>query len=142
MKKLLSAILLLLVLSCALTSCTRIHKDPLDAAKQLDEKDYFVSLTVDEGSIKSFGKTLGIKISGVSSYLYAFPEDGNQEKGGYLFYCDKTENAKDLERELEDLLDEKEFYFKRGTIKRSGKIVFIGCEDVWEDVQNKITISF
>lgn len=142
MKKIISLILLLLTLTCLFSSCAKPYKNPLDAAEKLDEKDYGVNIMVGARTNLYFEENMGIDCNGVSYILSASPYSLPSQYGGYFFYCEKSKDAKALEDALQDTLTKKPDKYTRGTVERSGKIVFIGCSDVWENAQKKIVISF
>lgn len=138
MKKIAMLALVLISCLCLLLSCSWKVDDPIDVAEQLDEEDYYVNLLVDNTDIKDFANTFEIKSRLISGIVIAIPEAEGDEvsKTGIFIYCEKTDDAKDMEEDLIDLFEKKDdddaVEFLRGIVVREGKVVFFGCEDVWE----------
>ena len=133
MKKILIITFILITIVYLFSSCSKISKDPIDLAKQLDEVDYIVSIIVDDEEIEDAADNFEIRSNSIEYIVTAIPDDYDDEKAGIFVYCDNKAHAERIEEDLKDFLDENEDDITRGVVERYGKIVFIGCEDVLED---------
>ncbi len=132
MKKFLIISFILITIVCLFSSCSKISKDPIDLAKQLDEVDYVVSIIVDDDEIKDVADNFEIRAKSIEYIVAAIP-GYDDEKAGVFVYCDNKTHAERMEDDLLDFLDDNEDDITRGIVERYGKIVFIGCEDVLDD---------
>lgn len=156
MKKIVSFILLMLALTLVLSSCLSSYQKPLNAAKKLEKKDYHVDVIGDYANIVAKEQDLLVDLHKVSYLLYIYPNDESHGTSGYLLYCEKTQDAKELEEGLQKALSEintatysfteaglvMTYRFNRGVVKRNKKMVFIGCGDIWDAMETKIEIPF
>lgn len=141
MKKILSLTLVFCICILSLLSCSKLKDDPLGISKALDE-DYAVEMCTDNEEIEDFGDEFDIKSKGVYCILTAYPDsddddDDEELKMGWFVFCDKKKTAKEIEDDFNDLLDDEDYedVFVRATVERKGKVVFIGCEDVLDDLK-------
>lgn len=139
MKKITCMLLVMLMLLGTLTACMDKEPDPLALAKALDAEDYTVQMMVDDEQIGDVADELEIRAKGITCVLPACPNEGkDDDKIGIFIFCDSTDIAEDMIEDLEAFADKEEDLLDnivRCIIERSGKMVFIGCEDAWEDAQ-------
>ena len=136
MKKLLF-VLVLAIAVCSLASCSTSVSDPIELANVLIEEDYHVSITVEKDDIDMLADEMEVKANGITCMLYAQPDDYNDERSGFFIFCESTKIARDMKEDLESYLEKDEFDdgIIRATVEVSGSTVFVGCKDVWEDIQ-------
>ena len=129
MKKIL-AIALMLTFILAFASCAKLPEDPVDLGKKLVKEygdDVEIYIMMGEDSIQYIAKTFDIDDDGV----YAVVEVETSDDGiAYVIYCEKTSQAKDVEKDCEDALEKFEDDADDYVVKRNGKVVFIGHEDI------------
>ena len=125
---------MLLVFLIACTGGNRKY-DPIALVHILDE-NYCVELIVDDDEILVFpheGK------HEILCMLVAEPAHSD-EKIGYFLFCDNVDFAKKMEKHIEETVGMNEKAYGdivRFAVERSGDLVFFGCEDVWEKVQEE-----
>ena len=131
MKKLIS-IALLLTFILAFASCSQLPKNPVDLGKKLDKAygdDAQIFIMMSKEDIESLAKSFDISDKGVYAVLEIETSDDGM---AYVIYCEKTSQAKDVEEDCSDFLDEldEDDYI----VKRSGKVVFVGSEDILDEI--------
>ena len=143
MKKLVSLLLTLLICVAALSSCSSTKHSPLELAKFFDEKGYAVDIRIDDEDINDFANVVGTRSKGLYCIVGVIPNNGendrDSEKMGVFIFCESNDIAKNMKESLEDYLDSNEdvkHSFDRGIFGRDGKLIFLGCEDVWETLQS------
>ena len=137
MKKILCVAVIIFITILSLSSCSNLSSNPLKTAKSLNEEGYEAFIVTGE-TIKEFADEFKVRSKGISCVVVARDEGGRIGSGGLFIYCDDNTTAKNMVEDLEDFIDSNEDFdedFVRGIVERSGKIVFIGCEDTWEDLQ-------
>jgi len=114
--------------------------DPMSLVKNFNEKDYRVQMWVNNEDIKDMADGLEVRSNGIICYIAASPSDIENlgeaaKKAGVFFCCKDNKTAKKLQADLEAFVSKEEEFqeFVRGIVVRDGKIVFMGCEDVWEE---------
>ena len=139
MKKTLILILVVTICILLVTSCSDSTNNPLTLAKQFDEKDYAVKMFVDDEEIKDFADEFEVSSKGIYCIIVVAPNNGDDyEKAGIFVYCNDNKFAEKTADDLEDYARYNEDFkeeIKRQTVNIDGKIVFIGCEDTWEDIE-------
>lgn len=139
MKKIVSLLIATILLSCIFLSCSSSSNDPIDLAHQLDEKDHNVRVCVDDEEIEEIADAFETRSKGIRCVIVAIPNNGEDgEEMGLFVYCDSTSVAEDLIKDLEDYVDKNNDFrdnIERVIVEQSEKIVFVGCEDVWEAIQ-------
>ena len=131
MKRLIATVLLLTFIF-AFASCAKLSKDPVDLGKKLNKAygdDAQIFIMMSEGDIESLAKSFDISDKGVYAVLEI---ETNDDGLAYVIYCEKTSQAKDVEEDCSDFLDEldEDDYI----VKRSGKVVFVGSEDILDEI--------
>ena len=135
MKKIISLILVVITLVCALTACTRFGKEPKAYAKELKEKGFYVELYDADDTYESIGIysiAESFDIEDYASWIDYIVFCENEEEG-YFFYCHDTKAAKNIKKELEELTEKYKGYAD-AVVKRQGKIVYFGAEENWKDI--------
>ena len=139
MKKFLSVFMVILLCVMAFSSCGKTKDDPLALAKFFDEKDYYVELAIDDEDIGDCADMFEVRAKGIEYILFAAPDDGeDDEKAGVFIFCESKDVAEKVFEDLEEFIEDDEDFSEdvvRGIVERSGKLVFVGCEDTWEDWQ-------
>jgi len=105
-------------------------------AKTIAEADCGVKMYIDSEDIEDFADEFEVTAQGVYCMIAAFPEDEDEEKGGFFIFCENKKFAKAVEEDFNELLEDEDFedYFIRATVFRKGKVVFVGSEDVLNKV--------
>ena len=134
MKKTTFTFIILFVLT--LTSCSKSDNAPLTLAKLFDEKDYEVKMFVDNEEIREFSNDFEINHKGIRCVISVVPDNGNDYQAGIFIYFESTDSAKEATWDLESCADENNFSKTviRFTIKRRRNLVFVGCEDAWQEI--------
>ncbi len=129
MKKII-ALLLVVVMLFALCSCG-LSRKPEGYKKALEKKfddDIEVDLIESETEIKYLGMLFGIDYDDVTAVLAIEHEDHGV---GYVIYCEKSKDAKEVKEDCLDVAEEDDDII----VKKSGKAVFIGEEDLWKKIK-------
>lgn len=134
MKKILILFSILALLLCFFSSCKFKNLDPDDIAKTLEDNQYGVYFEWDKDEIKNTADEMDIRSKGIYCILYAEPDKYWDERSGYFIFCESNDIAKKIEKDLKENDDIKD-WVTRCIVERSKKTVFIGCEDVWEDIK-------
>lgn len=121
---------------------TLVH-DPITLTQLLGD-DYTVEILIDDADDDEFPPMLisffGLSQEDVCSILEATPVHEGDDKMGIFIFCKDMSAAKNVEEDMESFAETYEILvndFSRFTIERSGDLVFFGCEDVWEKVQEE-----
>lgn len=129
-----SLVLVVLMLTMTLASCSKIDKDPEVYAEKLEDNGFDVALyDADDASGKVVIATTAYAYDSKDSAdwideLIIFEDDDAE---GHIFYCYNDERAKELEEDLNKFKDD-ERDFVEYIVKREGNIVFFGNEDAWK----------
>ena len=136
MKKII-LILIFAITMFSFTSCLDTVSDPIDLANVLMDQDYHVTLNVEQEDIGAIANTLNVKANGIACILIAKPNDYNALRSGIFLFCKNANIAKDMKENLQTYLGKEGcgVIFIRATAQVSGKTVFVGCKDVWEDIE-------
>ncbi len=129
-----SLVLVVLMLTMTLASCSKIDKDPEAYAEKLEDNDFEVALyDADE--------TGGKIVISTTAYAYDAKDSAEwidtlivcqkDEAEGNIFYCYDDERAKELEEDL-NKFKEDDRDFVEYIVKREGNIVFFGDEEAWK----------
>ncbi len=134
MKKIIFAILILCVCICSLSACSKEFGEPIEIAKKLVQKDYYVQILVDDEEIEDMCDGSYIRSSGVDCIIMAEPDDYSSGYNGLFIVCESKDAAKDcveaMERRANEMLEE----LIRGTLERRGNIIFLGSSYVLDDL--------
>ena len=139
MKKLI-AFLLVVATLFVFVACAKIPSDPEELAKKLQE-EYGENVEVlvyrSEGEIDEMAKDFGISDEGLRAILVIELENPEtlEEKWAFVFYCEKSSQAKEVEEDCLDKLVGAEFADLGYVVERSGKAVFIGEEEIFEKIK-------
>ena len=149
MKKITKIIIVsLVVLSFifVLASCAMLDKDPIKVAQALEEEKYDTEITADPDDMRDVASEYGASKKGMVWMMSIRTErdeddsifDYDDYEYGMLIYCKKDSIAKDLQKSIEkyfeDQEDEEYFNRKNISVERKGKYVFLGSEEIWEDL--------
>jgi transcriptional regulator GlxA family with amidase domain len=124
MKKFLVLLFVVVFASLSLVSCFFPNADK--AAEKLEDEDYEVE-TIKSKEAAAMLEMLDIDVE-VDEALAAMNEDGEFV---YIFYCASSSDAKDLQADLEKVLEDEEYEDMMGEIdgvERSGKAVYFGTK--------------
>ena len=140
MKKALYLLIVVVASVIALLFCNGNAKNnPIEIAKKFQEKDFYIEITVDKEDFENLADKIDASNKGIECIVAIEPNDYGIEKGAAIFFCKDTKTAKAIEKDIEDYADKMTkydaIYFKRALVKRSGRLVFFGCEDIWEDIK-------
>ena len=137
MKKKLSVLAFIIALMCFLSSCVTISNDPTKLAVVLGEKGYDTWVYVDSEEILDIGDVeFDLNFKNVYCVISAIPKGSHDDdQAGAFLYCESRSSARKLEKALKEYLDDVKDEAMRATVERTGKIVFVGCEDMWEDMR-------
>nr|MBQ8890069.1 hypothetical protein [Clostridia bacterium] len=119
-----------------MVSCAKIDKDPIALAKKLLDDDYWVEIGVNPNYFEGF-EPLDVDTEDISCVILVEHEK-KQEVLGVVIYCENNKAAKEALKNSDDFIDDLE---DQGVdtddyiSKRSGKAVFIGHEDIFEDMK-------
>ena len=135
-----SIMLLLTLASCSkdADNSSVSNEDPISLAKFLDNEGYSVKMIVDDEEIKEFANEFNVRAKGIYCLFIAAPDEYEYEKMGVFVYCESIEIAQTMAEDLQEFVDENEDFDEevdRGIVERKDNLVFIGCEDAWEDAQ-------
>lgn len=138
MKKSLSLLLVVILLVLSLASCGSDKLDPTTVAKKLQE-DYSLKISADEYDIEYFTDETNASYKGIEGMVAIDPTSDYDEKGALMIFCENNKIAKALAKDLKDytekMTEDDYIYFKRALVKRAGKVVFFGYEDIWEEIK-------
>ena len=141
MKKIWFSILAIAMCMMVFSSCSKSLKDPLVMARFYDDADYSVLVVIDDEGIGEIADELDIRSKGIDCVVVVAPEDDTEgEKIGMFIYCTTNEIAEKMADDLEEYAKSNDDFkddIVRGMVERDKKLVFIGCEDTWEEVQEQ-----
>lgn len=135
MKRIICLIIVVISLSCMLTSCSTFGEDPMAYSKELREKGFYVEVYRDsnlDGMLEILDIAEEFEIEDYSSWIDYVVFCENEEEG-YFFYCYDNKSAKNIEKALKELTEKYKGYAEC-VIKRQGKIVYIGWEENWSEI--------
>ena len=147
MKRIIAVVLAMLACVVVFSSCFgggKNQNDPIKLAQAFDDEDYTVGLMVDESQITEIADEFEVSSKGIYCILVVSPEEddddyyGNDEKSkaGMFIYCEDSATAKKMQKELTAFSESDEDFkedIKRPVVERSGKMVFVGSADAWEE---------
>ncbi len=135
MKKIICFIIVIITLSCALTSCSSFGEDPKAYAEKLEEKGFYVEI-YDRSALSHTMEIYDIaedfEIEDYASWIDYVVFCENEEEG-YFFYCYDNKSANNIEKALKELT-EKHRGYAECVVKKQGKIVYIGWEENWSEI--------
>ncbi len=130
--------MIIMIMMLGLCSCAGKTDDPIEVAKNFDKKDYEVVVAVDNEDINDFADEFEIRGKEIRCIVAVCPNDGyDDEKMGVFIYCNDGSSAKKMVEDLEEFIDKNKDFDEeiiRCVIKKDGDLVFIGCEDAWEEL--------
>lgn len=133
MKRIICLIIVVISLSCMLTSCSSFGEDPHAYAKKLEEKGFYVEVFERERDFFDvYDIAKDFEIVDYTSWIDYIVFCENEEEG-YFFYCYNDKSAKNIEEGLKKLTEEYRGYAEC-VIKRQGKIVYFGAEENWSEI--------
>ena len=136
MKKLVT-LLLSIIAVFSFVGCASSKDDPMRIARKLVDEDFQVLLELDsvnnQDTIKEMKDLFDSKLKGVYCVIWLVPEDGD-DYGGFVFFCDKKSEAKKLEEDMNDFMDDYGELFTKGEVKRVGKACYVGSGRYVDDV--------
>ena len=137
MKKVLSVFIATILLICSLVSCVNTANDPLALADQFEEKNYDVGIAIDDDEIKELANEIDIRAKGIKYILHVAPQEEDEwDRWGIFIFCEDIKTAKNAAEGLREYIDENEDFKEevaRAIVEQEGALVFVGCEDAWED---------
>ena len=129
MKKLLALLFVVIFASLSLVSCFFPNADK--AEKLLEDEDYEVE-DVDSDDIEYVLDMIDVKLPDCDEIITAWDEDDNQI---IIFYCESSADAKDLEADFNDVLEDEDLedevediFYTTPEVYRSGKAVCVGSK--------------
>ena len=129
MKKLLALLLLMVIASLSLVSC--LFPDEDKAEKLLKKEDYYVE-DLDDDEAQPYFRTFKISLPDCDEILMAYDKD-TEDDLVIIFYCETKADAKDLEADFNDVLEDEDLedyvdaiFAKSPEVYRSGKVVCVG----------------
>ena len=101
MKKVFSLVIVVFVFVLSLCSCSilnlNLNNDPITLAKKFDEKDYAVTILIDDKEIEGVADDLEVRSSGISCIVGVCPNDGDDiNKLGMFIYCNDKDSAEKM----------------------------------------------
>ena len=117
--------------SCGATSFSKAKKNAGAMAEKLVDKGYF-SVVVDGEYIQE-ELDGDVPFYGVKTAVIAI-DAPNYDDMAVILYCDSRANAEKTYNEFIELENEDPDEFEGIVVKKSGKMVFAGTEQAWEDV--------
>ena len=145
MKKIVRIFAFMFAFMLVFVSCgKKTINDPTKVCVELVKADYYVDAYFNEDSFDDYLLS-GMSSRGIYCIIDSWPIDNESEKysdwnlTGLFYFCDTKEDAKKLEDKWLDAFDEDDAgdLFKNGVVRRFGKTLFVGCEDVLEDINVK-----
>lgn len=139
MKRLICLALTIVTFAITMSSCSNKVNDPMDLALLYEGKGYYVQMIVDDETIKEVADDFEIRAAGIYCMVAVIPDNGdNDEELGVFLYCDSNDVAKNVFEDLNKFADSSEDFkedYDRGIVEKSNTVVFIGCEDPWEELE-------
>ena len=117
--------------SCGATSFSKAKKNAGAMAEKLVDEGYYavvVDSTYVQDEFDDDVHLYGVKTAVMSSHLR------NYKDIAVVLYCDSRANAEKTYNEFIELENEDPDEFEGIVVKKSGKMVFAGTEQAWEDV--------
>ena len=125
-----AAFLFSIIVIFSFAGCALGKDDPMRIARKLIDEDFQVVLELDainnQDTIEEMEDLFDSNLKGVYCFIWLVPEDGD-DYGGFVFFCDKKSDAKKLEEDMIDFMDDYGELFTRGEVKRVGKACYVGC---------------
>ena len=133
MKKII-ALALVVVMLFTLVSCG-LSRKPEALKEKLEKKfgdDVVVTLADDDLSIGIIAKTLGVDEDDITAIISISLDDVGD---GFIIYCDSLKAAGEIKDEFKDYIEDNDLEDEDLVIKKSGKNVFFGEEDLWKKIR-------
>lgn len=128
--------LLSFALVFTLLSCSKTEREPLDLADLFNEKNYEVKMFVDNEDLEAFSSSFEVSVDGIRCVISVVADNGSDyQRSGIFIYFDSTDAATRASQGLENCAAKNNFKENVAsfTVKKLCGLVFIGCEDLWQD---------